>query len=246
MSDVAYYQNQINRRRNWEVIKPSSIGFICNDAIPTLQRCLALRCLEMPVASWLEEEMSKGDMPETVIKLLRQNQKDEVKHDEVLNNLVGIFPVPDKLENEAQQIAQMWNSLASMFSPILTAGIIESSVFFVILPIYRFMGSKPMRTVANDISNDENIHVATNIKYSIDKGYNRNTKLDEARKITIDWLLSDLNEYDATDVNYSASKWRKASYNLYHNGYASELSETRAGVMPAFFETSNDKLPIYG
>lgn len=216
------------------------------DAVPILERCLALRILEMPVATWVGDELEHNkSLPSELHQLLQLNQQDEVKHDQVLNNIADVFPVPAKIQSEAQEIADRWFELAEKYNPILVAGIAESSLFFVILPIYRFLGSKVFRTVANDISNDENVHVATNIQLSMDMGYNRGEALNKLRAETIEWITADLPER-CSNKFMSRSHWRTASYNLYHKGKASELSDTRRAVMPAFFEASNDKLPIYG
>ena len=102
ITDVNYYQNVKNRRASWEVIKPSDAGTVMVDAVPTLERCLALRILEMPVAEWVGDELKHNtSLPPEVYNLLQLNQQDEIKHDQVLSNLADVFPVPAKIQSEA-------------------------------------------------------------------------------------------------------------------------------------------------
>ena len=120
----------------------------------------------------------------------------------------------------------------------------ERSIFFVILPMFRFLGDAGLRTVSADISRDEQIHVATNSLVCRELGINYSNSLDKLRKATMSWLLEPLgnNTYD----KYLDKKfWFKSSDNLMYTGKAPEFSVTRSARMPAFFEHSNVNLPKY-
>lgn len=243
-----FYQKQINRRRNWEVIEVSPNQTITPGGEVTLQKALALSQLELPVGNWIGEELrlSKKNLDATTYKLLELNQEDEIKHDKALNNLRKVFPVPQQYDKEVAEFVRYADSLANWYSPITVAGTLEASLFFVILPMYRFLGGGGFRTVANDISNDENIHVATNVQLAKDLNYNRGELLNEFRRDVIDWLTSDLPENNDDNKYLSANFWRMSSHNLYHSGNAPQLKATKRAVMPSFFEKDNRNLPVYG
>ena len=72
----------------------------------------------------------------------------------------------------------------------------ERSIFFVILPMFRFLGDVGLRTVSADISRDEQIHVATNSLVCRELGLNHSNSLDKLRKATASWLLDYRNTED--------------------------------------------------
>ena len=72
---------------------------------------------------------------------------------------------------------------------ICKAMVAERSVFFVILPFFRFLGDAGLRTVSADISRDEQIHVATNSLGRELGLFNYSNSLDKLRKATMNWML---------------------------------------------------------
>lgn len=243
--ETSFYQKLTNRRRQWEVIKPPK-QTVQIGAETTIQKALSLSALECPVGVFIEELIqSHRDLPQPVLNLLQANADDEIKHDKVLANLREAYPVDMEHDVEVDLIVREANRLSLIYSPVLVAGVLEVSVFFVILPMYRFFGSGGFRTIANDISNDENIHVATNIQLAKDLKYDRTTTLDNFRKSIVNWLTADLPEVN-DNPKMTRDFWRKSSDNLYYQGKSVELRDTKRSVMQSFFEKSNSSLPIYG
>lgn len=242
-----FYVKQYNRRRSWEVIDVDPNQKINPEVKRTLQKALAVSALELPVADFIYDEINKNpDKIEPPLRtLLLANAEDEVKHDQALNNLKKILkPLPEDVDF-MERVVKEAEKQADIMSPITVAGALEVSVFFVVLPMYRFLGSSAFRTVANDISNDENIHVATNVNLANDWGYKRRPSLNNLRKDIMHWLTLDL-PVKHENKFMSRDHWIKASNNLYKNGKSEELADTRRSVMPSFFEKSNKDLPIYG
>ena len=77
-----------------------------------------------------------------------------------------------------------------------------------------------------------------------DLGEKTTPALNKLRKATVHWAMDLLgsNENKYLDKDF----WLKQSDNLYSQGKASGLADTRRARMPAFFEASNVNLPKYG
>ena len=101
-----------------------------------------------------------------------------------------------------------------------------------------------IRTVASDISRDEQTHTLIHAMVAHDLGEKTTPALDKLRKATVHWAMDQLGVSDNKYLNKDF--WLKASDNLYHQGKATELVETQRARMPAFFEASNVNLPKYG
>lgn len=242
----AFYQKLINRKREWEVIDVDPNQRLDPQVIRTLQKALAVSALELPVGEFVIHELGKHDkLPKPIINLMLSNAHDEIKHDRALGRLKAVLPPLPEDEVFMEEMVNEANRLGNLLSPILVAGVLEVSVFFVVLPIFRFLGSSGFRTVANDISNDENVHVATNLGLAKDWGYNRRPALNKLRKDIVGWLTDDLPEHHENKF-MSRTYWLRASSNLYTNNRSEELRDTRNAVMPSFFEKSNKDLPVYG
>ena len=126
-----------------------------------IQRALALRCLELPVGEFIKNTC-KGDLPESegVRALLESNIVDEEKHDLALNYAAAAHAVPEFLDEQARTIEATWTN--DPHHTVLKAMVLERSVFFVLLPLFRFLGDTGLRTTSADISRDEQVHVAAN------------------------------------------------------------------------------------
>lgn len=243
---LEFYKKLKARRRGWDVIKPTDKQNCVAGSEKTLSKALALSELEIPVGNWITQELAKNpDIPQFLIDFLQENIEDEVKHDEVLKNLRDVFPVQEDDIEQAKSFAEEANRLAEIYSPLVLAGALETSVFFVVLPMYRFLGGVAFRTVSRDISNDESLHSAVNNQLYKDLGYRRGNSIEKLRKNIIDWLVADLPT--TSDNRYlHADFWHISSRNLYTQGSSKNLSETKRAVMPSFFESSNNALAIYG
>ena len=231
------YETLISRKRKWTPVAVTG-GPVAEGAEDALGRCLALRCLEIPVGDFIKEASAR-ELPEHARKILSMNITDEENHDVALNYVAATFPVDAKAEEQASALAKAWISHPD--HPIVKAMVLERSVFFTILPFFRAFGNDGMRTTSADISRDEQIHVAANSLVCAELGFSPSPSLDKLRKATVSWL------YDPLQGTEKLSKkfWADSSDRLMYQGKAPELSFTKSARMPAFFEHSNVNLPQY-
>lgn len=239
---MSSYLKVISKKRTWTPTQVDK-GVIKPGSEDTLKRCLALRTLELPVKDMLAQGLEK-DLPDDpgVIPALLSNMKDEDKHDLALSYVVEAHGVNDEAEREAQAIRTAW--LEAPEHPILKTAILERSVFFVLLPFFRFNGDVGIRTVASDISRDEITHVATHAMVAHDLGLKSTEHLNKLRRSTVHWAMDLLGH--SSDKYLNKDFWIRQSDNLYTSGKAEGLIETKRSRMPAFFETSAVNLPQYG
>ena len=230
------------RKRTWTPVQVSA-GQLLNGGEEVVQRALALRCLEIPVGDFISEAM-KGDLPDIkgCKELLLSNVKDEENHDIALNFAAEAHQIPVRFEKEAERIKNAWLELDR--HPVLKAVVLERSVFFVLLPIFRFLGDTGLRTTSADISRDEQTHVAANTLVCESLGLKSDKELNKLRRATVAWVLQSL-QGESTERHLSQNFWMASSDSLYTRGKAEGLLSTRASRMPAFFETNNVNLPQY-
>ena len=239
------YLHLHQRKRTWTPVQVSA-GTLLTGGEEVVQRALALRCLEIPVGDFISEAM-RGDLPEGIDargcrELLQSNVIDEEKHDIALNYAAEAHQVPAQFEKEAAHICKTWLELDR--HPVLKAVILERSVFFVLLPIFRFLGDTGLRTTSADISRDEQTHVAANTLVCQALDLKADKTLNNLRRATIDWTLQSL-KAEGSHKHLSSNFWSGCSDSLYATGKALGLTDTRASRMPAFFETANQNLPQY-
>ena len=186
----------------------------------------------------------KGDLPDEkgCKELLLSNVDDEHNHDLALNYAAQAHKVPARFEAEAERIKKAWLELDR--HPVLKAVVLERSVFFVLLPIFRFLGDTGLRTTSADISRDEQTHVAANTLVCESLGLQSDKELNKLRRATVAWVLQSL-EAESPHKHLSSNFWMASSDSLYARGKAEGLMATRASRMPAFFETNNVNLPQY-
>ena len=187
----------------------------------------------------------KGDLPDVkgCKELLESNVQDEdqIMISRLITRLKSIR-FPTKFEKEAAHICKTWLELDR--HPVLKAVVLERSVFFVLLPIFRFLGDTGLRTTSADISRDEQTHVAANTLVCEELGLKSDKTLNNLRRATIAWCLQSL-KGESDHKHLSGNFWLSSSDSLYSRGKAEGLMETRASRMPAFFETSSVNLPQY-
>ncbi len=236
------YTNMISKKRPWQAV-PVERGPIVEGSEPTLFRALALRHLELPVKDFLQQGLER-DLPSTpgVVEALMHNQEDEARHDEALNYVAAAHGVDEKAEKEVFNILKAWQEHPA--HPILKASVLERSLFFVILPFFRFNGDVGIRTVSADISRDEITHVGVHSLVAKELGEAAGQSLNKLRRATALWIFDELgaSENKWLDKDF----WLRQSDNLFERGKAEELSETSRSRMPAFFEAPNTSLPSYG
>lgn len=240
MSSPSPYVSVLTRKRTWSPTQVSK-GAIKGGAGETLHRCLALRHLELPVRDLLEAGLAR-DLPSTegVVEALKSNMADEERHDQALQFVVDAHGFNPATEADGKSIRDAW--VGHPDHPILKAAILERAVFFVLLPFLRFAGDVGIRTVAADISRDEQVHVAVHHMVASELGLKPSPSLNSLRRATVDWVFYKLRGAG----QLSTSFWTQASDNLFERGKAPELKATRSARMPAFFEAANCDLPSYG
>ena len=149
------YTKLLNRKRTWTPVQPTK-GKIKEGAQETIKRALAIRHMELPVGDFIREGLEK-DVPLAARELLESNVKDEIKHDLALGYIVKAHGADSKSEYEAIKLRDAW--IAHPDHTITKALVAERAIFFVLLPMFRFLGDAALRTVSADISRDEQIHV---------------------------------------------------------------------------------------
>jgi len=237
---ITPYDKLRARKRTWTPVQTTA-GQLVDGAEETIYRALALRHMELPVGDFIEEAL-KHEVPKASVDLLRSNIKDEENHDLALGYIANAIGVDEKAEAEAKKLRDAW--VAHPDHTILKAMVAERAIFFVLLPFFRFNGDAGLRTVSADISRDEQVHVATNSLVCRELGLDWSPSLDKLRKATINWVMQPLGTN--TSNKYLDKKfWLESSDSLMYQGKAPQLSETRRGRMPAFFEHANTNLPQY-
>jgi len=236
------YDQVISRKRKWTPVAVQK-GQVVEGAEDSLKRALGLRHLELPVREFLQQALDK-DLPQTsgVREALLSNQKDEENHDLALNYVIDAHGADLKHEDEAKHILKAW--LDAPEHPILKAAILERSVFFVILPFFRFNGDIGIRTTAADISRDEQTHVAIHSMVCSELGLKSTSSLNRLRRATVGWVVDGLKS--STNKYLDKDFWLSQSDSLYDRGKAPGLKDTQRARMPAFFEAANTDLPQYG
>ena len=234
------YQKLLDRKRTWTPVKGTK-GTFRDGSEETIRRALAIRHMELPVGTFIQEGLEKT-IPEHARTLLELNVQDDLKHDLALGYVAKAIGVDETAEAEALRLRQAWELHPD--HTITKALVIDRAIFFVLLPFFRFNGDAGLRTVSADISRDEQIHVATNSLVCHELGLSSSQSLDKLRKATINWILQPLGIN--TTCKYLDKKfWLDVSDRLMYEGRAPELISTKTARMPAFFEHANTNLPQY-
>lgn len=233
------YDKLLARKRTWTPVRPTA-GKLKPGSEETIFRALSLRQLELPVGDFILEA-TKKDVPAASLDLLRSNINDEEKHDLALGYVAESLGTDPQAEAEAARLTQAW--IRHPDHTVLKAMVLERSIFFVLLPFFRFNGDAGLRTVSADISRDEQVHVAANSLVCQELGLTVSPSLDTLRKATIQWVVQKLGRSE--DRYLDRQFWLDQSDSLMYSGKAEGLIETKRARMPAFFEHSNTNLPQY-
>lgn len=236
------YMHLLSKKRAWTPVKPAT-GAVDEKLRGTLGRALALRCLELPVGEFIKAGMEKG-VPGEAESLLVSNIADEDRHDIALQYCEDAYKLAAPYEKEAAVIRQAW--LDAPEHPILKGLVAERSLFFVILPLFRFMGPAGLRTCAQDISRDEIGHVASNTLVCQELNLQPTKHLNALRRATLNWMLEDHPaELPEGLDRFDRAFWTRQSDRLFFEGKAPELQATRRSRQVAFFEHATTDLPAY-
>jgi len=236
------YLSTLAKKRSWQPT-PVAKGTVTEGAEASLFKALAMRHLEIPVKELLEEGLQK-ELPSTIgiAEALRSNQEDEDRHLDALNYVAAAHGTDAKAEREIMNILDTWNKHPA--HPILKAGILERSVFFVALPFFRQTGDVGMRTVSQDISRDERVHCAINAMVSKELGEKESQSLEKLCAATVAWMFDDLGQSSNQWLNKDF--WLRQSKSLFWTGKAPEMAVTKNSRAIAFFESPGTSLPSYG
>ena len=234
------YDKLISRKRTWTPVQTTA-GQLKEGAEEAIFRALALRQLELPVGEFIASGL-KGEVPEAAQEILKMNIIDEENHDRALGFAARAIGTDQTAEREAAALTKAWEDHPD--HTICKAMVLERSVFFVLLPFFRFCGDAGLRTISADISRDEQIHVATNSLVCRELGLSYSNSLDKLRKATVAWVMQPLKANDP-DKYLAKNFWLDSSDRLMYEGKAPQLSDTKSARMPAFFEHSNVNLPQY-
>ena len=234
------YDKLFERKRKWSPVQTTA-GKLREGSEEAIYRALAVRCLELPVGSFITEGLEKA-VPESARKLLISNVKDEDNHDLALGYIANALGVDEKAEKEALRLRDAWVSHPD--HTVVKALVAERAIFFVLLPFNSFNGDAGLRTVSADISRDEQIHVACNSLVCSELGLTWSPSLDKLRKATIQWIMEPLGR-NTEDKYLDRKFWTDTSDRLMYEGKAHELSDTKRARMPSFFEHANTNLPKY-
>ena len=232
------YEKLLNRKRTWTPVQTTA-GKLVEGSEETIFRALAMRHMELPVGDFIEEALN--EIPELSRDLLRSNIKDEENHDIALGYIANALGVDKKAEEEALRLRDAWVNHPD--HTVLKAMVAERSIFFVLLPFFRFNGDAGLRTVSADISRDEQVHVSANSLVCRELGLTVSPSLDKLRKATINWVMQPLGS--STNKYLDKKFWLDQSDSLMYAGKAEGLLETKRARMPAFFEHANQNLPQY-
>lgn len=230
------------KRKQWLPISPTASETVQEGAVDTISKCFALRILEIPVKNLILDGLSRKEsnvLGDSGRKCLLRNTEDEEKHDTALNNCLKVFSNYNKqYEVEAETILTAWQNHPD--EPILKTFMIENGILFVLLLLNMRYGGASLRVTSRDISADEINHVQSHRYASKLLGSKPSKSLDELRKATISWLVSNLN----VEGDYK-ERYIKSSDSLVYRGVAPELKISQAYSVPAFFEHRSDTLPYY-
>lgn len=242
MKPTNSYEAIVSRKRKWTPVQTSKGTFLPGSEA-TIMRALALRNLEIPVKEFLTEGLEK-DLPNKpgVREALLSNMADEDNHDLGFSYIVRAHGVDESAEREAENIRKAW--LESPEHPLLKASVLERSVFFVLLPFYRWCGDIGLRSLQADVSRDEQTHVLLHGMVCHDLGLKSTKNLNRLRRATVAWVMDELGI--SSNKHLCKDFWMRSSDSLYERGKAEELADTQRARMPAFFEASNIDLPAYG
>ena len=130
------YTKLLERKRTWTPVKPTK-GEVRSGAEETIKRALAIRHMELPVGEFISQGLDK-EVPVAARTLLESNVKDEIKHDLALGFIVESHGADPIAEMEAIRLRDAW--IQHPDHTILKALVAERAIFFVLLPMFRFLG----------------------------------------------------------------------------------------------------------
>jgi len=156
--DLALYQSR-RKFPDWKPTPATSVnrGNIFRERL--VRRALDFLSLENQVFDWASEAVLIPEL-EDVAPFIERNAQDERKHTEALYNLSAHYA--KTTPSEAVELVNRWQQ--SNKHPVMLSYALEMGVFFSILPALIKYGDVYAATVAQWISDDEMVHVRTNLR----------------------------------------------------------------------------------
>lgn len=243
----------LQAKRPWTPTETSD-HLVTPGAEKTIQRCLALRHLELPVGDWITmaSKREQQQVGETGMNLLLSNINDEIRHDHQLNMAFNCLSLAgqtfrEQIESEAKDILKSWVDMTNTYHPATVAFTAEAGVFIPALTMLRRIGSVALANIANDISADESLHLRTHREVGVTIGNEPvNSKLHDLREETLSWLTSDIREVTKPGKYSQKRTYFRASEKLIQDGKSEELADTNKAVLTSFFEVANNHIQVYG
>ena len=195
-----------------------------------IQRCIALALvLEVPVGDLaIDGSMLVG---EGVAAALLDNANDEVIHYKAFQEAAKAYGVSEAMVAGAQKFQDKLMKLAADHPPVLLAGYMELTVFFVTLAMLRKYGSPELKAMVQYVSRDEATHVRVNYHLidTLELG-DPPAMANLLRQQIIEWLVEPLTMVDEQVY------WLDQSLSLRDSRKAPDLQWTKTGQFRAFFE----------
>ena len=109
------YQKLLERKRKWTPVQTTA-GKFRDGSEDTIKRALAIRHMELPVGTFIQEGLEKT-VPDHARTLLEDNVKDEIRHDLALQYIVNAHGADENAEKEAKRIEMLgYNILITLLS----------------------------------------------------------------------------------------------------------------------------------
>lgn len=241
VSDLQKYQNS-RRDPNWKPTPP----YIDTRPIPrteedkikdeVVKRCLAFIDLEMQVGNWVKQLRDshpelEADEAKVLQACLTRNSEDELKHDEVLRYLATYYEGAYE-DEKAASLRSRWKELKC--NPIVAAYMLECGVFFTILPLLINCGDVYASAVGQWISDDERVHVETNLRIMRRLGLKFDQQVLALVYDTVKFIFAPFGEQRAVAEAQRACK-------RVVTGKDKQMLVESVPVTPAFFEAARSK-----
>lgn len=238
IADLQKYQNS-RKYPDWEPSPAGTVNFTEGTNTQVVKRALDFLPLELQVAVWDDEASQAWRESAEVRAILERNAADERKHDEALRFLSQHYNKKGFEDNRAaNELLQHWQVMSSLVHPVVAMYTLEMGVFFSILPALNKRGDVYASTVAAWISDDERVHVETNLRLMKELNLKLTQDCLELVRDTILYIFAPLGEAQATE------QARRALKRLTSGKDAAMLRES-VPVTIAYFEQTSKQTIVY-
>lgn len=232
VNDLRYYQSK-RRFPHWQ---PKSSGSVRQPDLSTgeqiVKRCLAFLPLEITVGQWVTNDSKQNA---EVDAICFRNAEDEQKHDQALADLSTHYGGASA-DIRSNSFVEQWRTNDA--PAIVKAYALEMGVFFSILPALIRYGDTYASTVSTWISDDERVHVETNLRLMKASKLKLTAELVQLVFATVAWIFLPLGEAEAE------AQGRRAIKRLTTGKDPAMLGESLP-VTIAYFEQKNKQAIVY-